>query len=131
MASTEKVCTQCGRSKALDEYHKTKVTPDGHTAACKTCRNSKKGAKKLTDNQLAVLRMLRQNGLKHSQLKDRAGDNVWSVIKSLLDQGHVRNDGHGYYELTESGKAAAPCRNPAYAKRFLSAGAIQAQQKAH
>lgn len=37
----EKTCCHCGESKSLDNFHKDKKAPMGHTYSCKTCSNSR------------------------------------------------------------------------------------------
>ena len=36
----EKQCSKCKEIKPLDAFHRTKVKRDGHTCACKVCRNA-------------------------------------------------------------------------------------------
>jgi len=38
-SQTRKKCTKCDIEKSLNDFHKRAASDDGHTFACKSCRN--------------------------------------------------------------------------------------------
>lgn len=118
-----KPCTKCGVVKPLTDFHSSPRMKDGRKNQCKECVNEKMRAGPRIPGQppkvqAAILRALRQNGLRFEQLQAGVGEHKAAALKALLAKGQVRQDADGFYELTESGKAVAPYRNPAFAKRF-------------
>lgn len=118
-----KECIDCGLIKPLSDFSRHASTADGHRNSCKPCVDlekipvTKKPAP-LSPVQTDILRALRQNGLRYMQISDRLGGNIKPAVYKLTVLGLIKWDGNGFYELTPSGRAACPCRNPYFAKRL-------------
>ena len=117
---TEKACQRCGKTQPIGEFHRYVRSLDGYRHLCKRCWQISLSRAKtnFTPKEQAVLLALRQNGLRLYQMEGRCGDNLRTTMKDLMESGLVQRDAQDYYELTEAGKLACPCRNPHYAKRL-------------
>ena len=47
--SVENVCTKCGESKSVEDFHKNNRSPDGRHPWCKVCKNSSAQARRERD----------------------------------------------------------------------------------
>ena len=69
--TTRKRCSRCRRLKTLDEFHRNKSNPDGHSYDCKACRSL--GYDLLSDEEKRRRRALRvqRDGMRHHTERDK------------------------------------------------------------
>ena len=102
----KKVCTKCGRSKALEEYYKDASKKDGRRPDCKSCCNARQKKYRKSDRgKAAQSKYFRSD--KGKAVKARA-----SAKYARSDKGKApHTKAKGKYLKTDKGKAAKAREN--------------------
>lgn len=127
MSTQTQTCRVCGVAKPLSAFASSHSYTLRVVKICKPCSNAEQRerrskAVKKTDKGYIVLTALKGGPLTVEQLEERVGV-YGGLLTQLRSRGLIRPAGHeaGLLELTDKGRALAPCRNPVLERHRLAA----------
>ena len=127
MCDEMQTCTACGQTLEMTAFRK--LNGYMYSRECNACRAKAKlsqPAFRLIESDIALLRLLRNHaGLSYSEIHIRIGIAPVLRVRRLVMLGLVRQDGQGFFSLTDAGRAHAPFRN-----RHLEARRMQQREEA-